>query len=367
MPYTPSFILEFPELDKRIQHVKDVCFLPGFNSTTIAVLYATVETWSSRLGREQPPSTISLYTLDVTSSTPVSSSTLISHTFLPFSAAFLVPCPVSLGGTVVLTPNALIHVDPSGNTVECAVNLHHRSEVPAGLEVRGQPDLGLRLEGARLVFLQHAQSEALLLLVDGSIRQVRFNKEGRLVKSVTVSAEETAKGAAPSGVGAMAWKSVGDGGEDGTVLLLGSEVGEAALVKAWNGSKEATLPFLPKAAKAEDIGMDVDDDLYAPSQPAAGGASLGLNKPLDQILSSMTSFLAASTSFGSSLRLDVCDRLGDHGNAVDLCFGIDETDQGINDPQLVTLGGAGASSSINFFYVSRPLSDILPCRLQAFS
>jgi len=284
----------------------------------------------------------------------VSSSTLISHTFLPFSAAGLVPCPVSLGGTVVLTPNALIHVDPSGNTVECAVNLYHRSEVPAGLEVRGQPNLGLRLEGARLVFLQHgaAHPEALLLLVDGSIRQVRFTKEGRQVKSITISDVETARGAAPSGVGAMAWRSTGEGGEDGTMLLLGSEVGEATLVKAWNGPKTAVVPsLLPPPVKTEGPGMDVDDDLYAPSEPAAGGGPLGLDKPLDQILSSMTSFLAASTSLAGKLRLDVCDRLGDHGNAVDLCFGIGESGQGINDPQLVTLGGAGASSSINFFYV----------------
>lgn len=355
MPYTPSFIIDFAELDKRIQHVKDVCFLPGFNSTTIAVLYATVETWSSRLGQEQPPATISLYTLDVTSSTPVTTSTLISHTFLPFSAANLVPCPVSLGGTVVITPNALIHVDPSGNTVECAVNLYHRSEIPVGVEVRGQPDLGLRLEGARLVFLQHAsaQLQALLLLVDGSIRDVRFVKEGRQVKSITISIEETATGAAPSGVGVLTWQSAGNDGDDGTILLLGSEVGEATLVKAWNGSTMAVSPSALNAVKTKDpdMDLDVDDDLYAPSQPAAGLPQSGLDRPLDQILSSMTSFLTASTSLSGTLRLDVCDRLGDHGNAVDLCFGIGETGQGIKDPQLVSLGGAGASSSINFFYV----------------
>lgn len=369
MPYTPSFILDFAELDKRIQHVKDVCFLPGFNSTTLAVLYSTVETWSNRVGQEQPPSTISLYTLDSTSPTPVASSTLISHTFLPFSAAGLVPCPAALGGTLVLTPNAIIHVDPSGNTVECAVNHFHKTEVPAGLEVRGQPDLGLRLEGARVAFLAHAtvQPEALLLLADGSIRQLRFVKEGRQVKTISVSVEETAKAAAPSGVGAMAWKDAGAGGEEGTVLFLGSEVGEGALVKAWNGPRApaaAAVPFvnasLDGGVKAEDAAMDVDDDLYAPSKPAAPAAGLpGLGKPLDQILSSMSSFLAAApAAFGGTgpLRLDVCDRLGEHGNAVDICFGIGDSGEGMttNDPQLVTLGGSGASSSINFFYVSRP-------------
>lgn len=239
-----------------------MCFLPGFNSTTIAVLYSTVETWANRLLQEKTPSTVSLYTLDSTSSTPVPSSTLILHTFLPFSSFSLVPGPVALGGLVILTPNALIHLDAKGNTVECAVNHYHKTEIPAGMEIRGQPDLGLRLEGARLEFLPHSSlhAEALLFLLDGTIHSVRFTKEGGQLKSIAVSMETVARGAALSGIAATSWQSsTGDEIGEGTLLFLGSEVGEGKLVKAWSGP---TAPFATGSgvfAEPEEAGMDVDD------------------------------------------------------------------------------------------------------------
>lgn len=91
-------------------------------------------------------------------------------------------------------------------------------------------------------------------------------------------------------------------------------------------------------------------ELYAPTLSTINP---GLLKPLDQILSSVSSFLPSSTT-ADRLQIDVCDRLRDHGNAVDICFGLGDVDQGIStEPQLVTLGGSGSSSTLSFFHVRR--------------
>lgn len=46
IPYLPSYVMDFVELDAQIRNVKDVAFLPGFHSPTLAVLYETLPSWS---------------------------------------------------------------------------------------------------------------------------------------------------------------------------------------------------------------------------------------------------------------------------------------------------------------------------------
>lgn len=45
IPYSPSFTVDFSALDPRIRNVKDMVFLPGFHSPTIAILYSERLSW----------------------------------------------------------------------------------------------------------------------------------------------------------------------------------------------------------------------------------------------------------------------------------------------------------------------------------
>lgn len=46
MPYLPSFIIDFVEIDDRLRNIIDVVFLPGFNNPTLAILSQPKQTWT---------------------------------------------------------------------------------------------------------------------------------------------------------------------------------------------------------------------------------------------------------------------------------------------------------------------------------
>jgi cleavage and polyadenylation specificity factor subunit 1 len=46
IPYSPSYVVQLSDLDTKINNVKDLTFLPGFHSPTIAVLYENLQSWA---------------------------------------------------------------------------------------------------------------------------------------------------------------------------------------------------------------------------------------------------------------------------------------------------------------------------------
>ena len=46
VPYAPSYAVDLATIDPRIRNVQDVCFLPGFHSPTIAILFQTTPSWA---------------------------------------------------------------------------------------------------------------------------------------------------------------------------------------------------------------------------------------------------------------------------------------------------------------------------------
>lgn len=224
-------------------------------------------TWNSPLlltsrPEERDTFTLSLHTIDLSSSTGQISYPLIaSIPNLPSSSLSLFPCPPQISGVVLLSPNAIIHIDPSGNTVATAVNAYHSHE--SSLLAETLPGVsGLRLEGAQVVFLEEGR-KGLLLLSDGCIRELAFEKEGRMLVRIVVAEEDSERGPSPS-AGVC---SVSLGGEEGECTFVGSLLGDGSLLrigrKAIGHSAGISVPVMePTTLIDEENGMDLDDGTY---------------------------------------------------------------------------------------------------------
>ncbi|CED82389.1 mRNA cleavage and polyadenylation factor II complex, subunit CFT1 (CPSF subunit) [Phaffia rhodozyma] len=325
IPYLPSYVMEFMELDPQIRHVKDIVFLPGFHSPTLAVLYEILPSWSNRLLQDKPTTTLSMHSLSL-SSTSSSSTSIAMIPNLPSSCSALFACPPSIPGVLILSPNMLIHVDPSGNTIEWTANRFAGYEGLRGAEGQGWEGLyrvwgtigedngseekeghegeasGLRLEGSRVVWLEQADGstatgdvEALLISKEGEVRKIVFEKEGRMLARMKVLKDVLGVGPIPAealcvslGSGSSS-SGKPDSGE--SALFVGGLQGDSVLyrlgkesavgnnptqpeiessinsVKTENGQEEIEGEKEEEGEEEDGDDMDVTEDLYGPSSP----------------------------------------------------------------------------------------------------
>ncbi|KAF8719078.1 mRNA cleavage, partial [Rhizoctonia solani] len=252
-PYSPSFLLDLPaDVDNRIKQVVDIAFLPGFNNPTLAVLYKSEFTSTGRLHEARDTVSLLTITLDLLTRTyPV-----ISHTSsLPHDSQTLSPCPSSIGGVLITTPNGILHVDQAGGIVGRASN-HWFSRVSnaANIAPPDQPNAeGFDMDNA---FIEWVGTEPCLFLPSGSIRTVRVEREGRTIQFVS----EIDRIARPER------GSVCPIGE--RAIFIGSLDGEAALARVVRGTAEV------QEEEESDDEMEDEDDLYgdttAPTQAKSG-------------------------------------------------------------------------------------------------
>ncbi|KNC97783.1 cleavage/polyadenylation factor CFT1 [Spizellomyces punctatus DAOM BR117] len=125
-PFHSSFVIPFSAIDSKVRNVVDVAFLYGFFEPTLAILYEPIQTWTGRLAARKDTKSLIVVSLDITQrSYPV----LFKVDHLPYNATSLIPVPPPVGGLVVLSPNALIHVDQTSVPgVACAVNSYYGME-----------------------------------------------------------------------------------------------------------------------------------------------------------------------------------------------------------------------------------------------
>ncbi|KAI3623589.1 CFT1 [Malassezia furfur] len=181
VPYAPSFVLSLPtDVDAGIRNVRDLLFLPGFQKPTLAVLYEAQLTWTGSLSAAKQTMHVCFVTLDLTvAHYPVT----VTSEALPYDCLYLAPCPASLGGVMIVTPSAVLHMDPTARLVGVAVNAWYEC-ASAGLPLPhadvGAPDL----QGSQLVFVD--ATHALLFCADGTARTLRCDVEGRSVTALTL-------------------------------------------------------------------------------------------------------------------------------------------------------------------------------------
>lgn len=273
VPYMPSFILSLPELSPTLRNVKDLIFLPGFNNPTLAILFQPLPTATGRSSSPRDTFHIEIRTLDPLGQTyPLISSTAN----LPYDSQYLVPCPRDIGGLLLVTATAIIHVDQSGKFITTSTNGWFKFTSTISPTNKMEECL-LDLDGSHVVWAD--QGNFLVVLRDGQVVQARLQVEGRSVVGMDLLAPVGS--AAGSGVrldlGLNQPSSVCQipmTDEDGSVnaFFSASAVGDSHLVTVRMVAEERKAE--QEADGKDEMDVDLDDGMsllsvtiHAPVQP----------------------------------------------------------------------------------------------------
>ena len=183
LPYAPSVILDLTEqVNTEIRNIVDFTFLPGFNEPTVAILYQSNLTWTGRLEFLRDTCRLLVLALDLSSATyPV---ILALPTSLPYDCYSLQACPKSLGGVLILTPNAIIHVDMSSKVVGKVVNGWHKRSSGLPIDIQNDSSLGIPLEASHVAFID--SHIALLVLQNSTVFRLHFVRDGRSLSKIEI-------------------------------------------------------------------------------------------------------------------------------------------------------------------------------------
>lgn len=242
VPYSPSFLLALSEVSPSIKNLQDLLFLPGFNSPTLALLCQPTYTWAGKLRSNKDTFHLEIRTFDFSGSGSFPLLTSVSG--LPSDSLYLVACPTSIGGVVVVTTNGIVHVDQGGRLVSASVNAWW--SLSTGLQAnKASEERKLSLEGSRAEFV--SDHDLLLVLQNGDAHQVRFEMDGRAVGTIKVD-EQSSSVPPPS--------TIVSAGENG--LFIGSAEGDSLLARVDMVQDVATAE--PEAEeKKEDMDVDWDE------------------------------------------------------------------------------------------------------------
>ncbi|GHJ84497.1 hypothetical protein NliqN6_0899 [Naganishia liquefaciens] len=267
VPYMPSFILSLPDLSPTLRNVKDLVFLPGFNNPTLAILFQPLPTATGRSSSPRDTFHLEIRTLDPLSQTyPLISSTV----GLPYDAQYLVPCPHDIGGLLLVTATALIHIDQSGKFITTSTNGWFKF-VSKLTPTQKREECLLELDGSHIVWAE--QGNFLVLLRDGRVVQARLQVEGRSVVRIDLVAlrgeESLEKELAlevglnqPSSVCPVSWTDAEGSAQNG--FFAAAAVGDSHLVSVRMVAEEQRQKHEPDAGK-DEMDVDLDDDLYGDS------------------------------------------------------------------------------------------------------
>jgi len=296
VPYSPSFVLPLADVSPTIKNVRDLLFLPGFHSPTLALLFEPMYTWAGRYRSNKDTFHLEIRTFDLSAGGTY--PLLTSVTGLPSDSLYIVACPTEIGGVVVVTTTGIIHVDQSGRRVRAAVNGWWEYTTAATAETKSE-DSKLSLEGSHAEFV--SERDMLLVTQTGAAHQVRFEMDGRAVGAIKVD-EQTSSVPPPSTLHLAGPQGVFVGCAEGDSLLA-----QVDLVR------EAVEQDEEETVKKDDMD-DWDEDLYGEADgPTANGN---------------TKTVVASGP--ATVVITPQDVLAGIGRISDIEFGIAVTDQGVS-------------------------------------
>ncbi|KAL1925408.1 uncharacterized protein VTP21DRAFT_291 [Calcarisporiella thermophila] len=319
-PYHPSFVLEAKKIDPRIRNVIDTAFLYDYFEPTLAILFEPQQTWPGRLSERSDTCCLLIVSLDVTKKVfPV----IYYQDRLPFNCTQIIPMPRPVGGLLVVTADALIHLSQSSRAIGVAVNSFADKSTQFPIDSKAANQLQLVLEGCRVVFLDGTHS--LLVTRDGACCILEFLMDGSRVRNLKLS-KLSQRLVAPSCACTFA---------DRKLFFLGSRLGDSLMVKYGSqpiGSKPkengiGDRSWMPRRSTGE-----FDDELYGST--------------VDQHLNDHTSAM--------TFDFKICDRLLNTGPISDMAIGKvakknDQKDGDSEEVELVACSGYGHSGSLCIF------------------
>ena len=200
----------------------------------------------SRLKEFRDTAKVVIFTLDI----PAQHYPILTFVEnLPHDSMYLLPCPTSLGGVVVITSNAIIYVDQSSRRIVLPVNgwTSRISDIPT---LSTDATRTLVLEGSRSIFVD--EKTFFLILKDGTVHPVDLSVDGKTVSKLTMS-PPLAQTSIPSIV-----RNIGN-----DHIFIGSTVGPSVLLKAARVQEEVGgdgFDEVRTAVVREDDTMEYDDE-----------------------------------------------------------------------------------------------------------
>ncbi|KAJ3100898.1 Cleavage and polyadenylation specificity factor subunit 1 [Phlyctochytrium planicorne] len=325
-PFLPSFVIPQTAFDFKIKNIIDFEFLYGFVEPTLAILYETVQTWTGRLAARRDTRALIVISVDTTMKT----FPIIYHVQqIPYNAYKIVPLPLPVGGVLVLSTNALIHIDQTSVPgVACAVNKFYGLEVdlptPPSIESLGpatrkdnplyhnsnvidMKHMSISLEGAEAIiinpdtlFLVTRSGEMLIVELvgnddgfgwrrrKGGVKDFKITRVGIRALMPVCSCRMGGSGSGSGGIRNLSRSLGGLGGvgqgfsQNGTsagYIFLGSRVADSLLIRF----KEHDILGRPRldattAGKTQPMDVDDDDDdLYGDSNASKAISSGSAN------------------------------------------------------------------------------------------
>lgn len=335
IPYAPSYVLDLhSEADNRIRNVIDFCFLPGFAHPTLAVLFQPIQTWTARITEHQDTCKVFILTLDTTNRRY---AVITAVDGLPFDSERLTPCPSSLGGVLVTTPNAVVHIDPSARRAMLAVNGWAAAVSNTLATEASNMDPQLSLSCAQIIFVD--EQSAVVVTIDGVVRVLTVQRTGRNVTALNLGSP-LAHASCPTLL--LVSTPTTSESEDGipTELFVGSTAGASLLLRIeWvedtSGSGTAMEDVKQEVKEEDPMFMD-DDDLYGDSQPKR------------------VEIKADKTRKLTALRLSLADYIPGHGPIADMIFGIAKIGERLV-PELVLATGVGPQAGLTLLQRDLPM------------
>ncbi|OZJ02423.1 hypothetical protein BZG36_04828 [Bifiguratus adelaidae] len=359
-PYAPSFVIDVHDLDDQAETIIDMTFLHEYSEPTLAVLFKPASSWPGRGLQVGMEAAVIVVSLDLTSRAyPV----IFKYENLPSESLQITSIP-KMGGILVNSANALIHLSQGASPVGYALNAYAKATTKLALDDMYSA-LELRLEGAQLCML----TEQMLLIITraGQWCTAKFTFEGRKIvaldleilpnsrfSDITKTASERlhppnvalpyhAGGVIPSGIVAI---------DTSELIFVGCRTGDSMLVKISSGGAEdlrvtdgVTQPIIGQKRKASV--HDIDFDLYGTNletdeddMPAANGNSNHVSQDI-----------------GSKPYLTICDKICGAAPVLDMALGVSQNrDKEHRDSQmqvaeleLVTCAGIGSDACLNVF------------------
>ncbi|KAF9970856.1 Cleavage and polyadenylation specificity factor subunit 1 [Actinomortierella ambigua] len=288
-PYLPSYVMTFSDIDIRIKNVIDMEFLYDFYEPTLAILFSPQQTWTGRLAVRKDTCSLVVVSLDIShKSYPIIYS--IDH--LPYDCTKIIPMPKPIGGMLVVSANALIHLDQGSTGMGVGVNGY--APLVTEFPLDQQPILEMALEGAHHAFL--APDQILFSLRSGDLYVVHLQQEGRSLSGFRIEK-------AGSSIQLSCTCALMPG-----YFFAGSRYGDSMLIKYSSKEDGKKRKKIAMAVEA----MDLDNDLYGQDMETVADQKKSRGK--EEIESAMD-------AGDSKWLFEVCDTITNTGPIVALDIG----------------------------------------------
>lgn len=335
LPVLASYMIVLKELDEKMDNVIDVQFLHGYYEPTLLILYEPVKTFPGRIAVRQD--TVSMVAISLNIQQKVH-PIIWSVSNLPFDCVQAIPVRKPLGGTLIMSINALIYLNQS--VPPYGVSLNSITDVSTNFPLKVQEGVKITLEGAQASFISHdrlvislkgGELYVLTLYADSmrSVRSFHFDKAAASVLTTCTCVCED------------------------NYLFLGSRLGNSLLLR-FTEKEQSTI-------------VTLEEKTFAPKQETAKPDQAAKKRRLDTLGDWMASDVADIRDldelevYGSetqtsvhiaSYAFEVCDSLLNIGPCGNISMGepafLSEEFSSIEDPdiELFTTSGYGKNGAL---------------------